>query len=228
MPGGRAYRLDMGLQTHFEARVGPGHYYARVRSVGAPTEAVESDEVSLLVEQPVIPSAPEHLLATVTGTRVGLQWVNTFTGGTPTAVDLLVSGAAQARLTLGMVDQVTFDGVPAGEYTLQLVARQGAGESPASLPVTVRVPGTCAAPSAPTWVTWSVTDRRVSLHWQPPSSGDAPTDYRVTAENYGSATTAGARGIAGIVPPGTYRVWVEAINACGTSAPSLVQTIIVP
>jgi predicted phage tail protein len=228
IPGGRTYRLDMGMQTHFEGRVAPGRYYARVRSVGDPAASVESEEIPLLVEQSVVPSAPAHLVATVHGARVGLQWVNTFTGGTPTAVGLLVSGAAQARIALGVVDQITFGGVPSGDYTLQLVASNGAGESPASAPVTVRVPGTCAVPSAPTWVTWSVSDRRVTLHWQPPASGDAPTDYRVTAADYGSATTAGVRVIGGTVPPGTYRVWVEAINACGTSASSVVQTIVVP
>jgi hypothetical protein len=37
-----------------------------------------------------------------------------------------------------------------------------------------------------------------------------------------------ARVISGTLSPGTYRVWVQAVNPCGTSAPSLVQTIVVP
>jgi hypothetical protein len=66
------------------------------------------------------------------------------------------------------------------------------------------------------------------MRWEPAVSGGAATDYLVTAENFGVYSTGGLRVIGGDVPSGTYRVRVQAVNACGTSAPSATHTIVVP
>jgi hypothetical protein len=83
-------------------------------------------------------------------------------------------------------------------------------------------------PQVPTWLTHSVVNRLVTVSWAAPASGAAPVDYLVTAEGVGTFPTGGARSISGMLLPGTYRVWVQATSACGTSAPSAIQTIVVP
>jgi hypothetical protein len=44
-----------------------------------------SNEVPLVVNLPVAPSPPAHLLATISGNRLDRAWTNTFRGGAPTA-----------------------------------------------------------------------------------------------------------------------------------------------
>jgi len=68
----------------------------------------------------------------------------------------------------------------------------------------------------------------VSLRWGPASSGPAAAAYVVNAEGIGSFPMGSARSVSGTLGPGTYRVTVQALSRCGTSAPSLVQTIVVP
>jgi hypothetical protein len=228
VPGGRSASLAAGAQTFLTVEVPVGRFFVRVRTVEDTARARVSNEVPLLVGQPEVPSAPVQLTGTALGNRLSLTWTNTFTGGEPTDIDLVVGGPLEGRFPLGLTDSLVVEGVPPGTYTLSVVARNATGTSVSSNPVTLAFPGGCVAPQAPTWVTYGVSDRTVTVTWQAPAGGGAPTDYWVTAEGLGTLVTRGARAAQATLPPGTYRVWVQAVNPCGASAPSVVQTIVVP
>ena len=228
VPGGRSASVAAGAQTFLTVEVPEGRFYVRVRTVEDTERVGVSNEVPLVVGQPDVPSAPAQLAGMVNGDRVALTWTNTFTGGEPTDIDLLVGGAAELRLPLGLTDALVMNDVPPGTYTVEVVARNAAGSSAASNRVTLTFPGGCVAPQPPAWITYGVAGRLVTVTWQAPSTGGAATEYWVTAEGLGTLETRGARAAQASLRPGTYRVWVQAVNPCGISAPSVVQTIVVP
>jgi hypothetical protein len=226
--GGRTAVLPVGSVTSFTLEVPAGRYFVRVRTAEDTALRTPSNEVPLNVVVPIVPSAPAQLVGSAVGSQLKLSWLNTYEGGEPTAVDVVVGGAVSTRVPVGVADRFEFNGVPTGTYTFQIVARNAVGESAPSNTVTLSFPGACAPPQVPTWLTHSVVNRLVTVSWAAPASGSAPTEYLVTAEGVGTFPTGGARSIAGTLGPGTYRVWVQAASACGVSAPSEVQTIVVP
>jgi hypothetical protein len=228
IPGGRLASLPVGQSTMLTVSVGPGRYYARVRVVEDEAGAWVSNEVPVIVGLPVAPSAPTVPIVSVDGSRVTLNWMNTFTGGEPDALSLQVSGAYSGVIPVGRRDGVGYVDVPSGAYAVQVLATNPAGTSASSPPVTVNVPTACVAPQTPTWVSVGRDGNFASMRWEPAESGGAAIDYIVTAAGFGVYSTGGRRVIGGVVPPGTYRVSVQAVNTCGISAPSQVMTIVVP
>ena len=226
--GGRAAVLPAGRETMFTLEVPPGHFYVRVRTQEDLSGQWISNEVDLLVEQPMPPSAPSSLVAGVEGRRVSLNWTNTFEGGEPTGLALVVTGSINGTFSLPLSENLTIDDVPDGTYTMRLVASNASGTSPASAAVTVSVPSGCTLPQAPSWVTAARNGAQVTLRWEPPASGGAATGYVVTAEGLGSVPVGMARTVSGVLPAGTYRLWVQSVNSCGTSLPSAVQVVTVP
>jgi len=185
--------------------------------------------VTVLVGQPLAPSAPANLVALPDGDRLSLNWLNTYEGGEPASLSLVVSGSVAATIPMALDQHADFSGVPSGQYTLQLRADNASGVSTLSAPVTVSVPEACAVPNAPEWVSAGVAGGGVvSLRWGPASSGPAASAYVVNAEGLGSFPMGSARSVSGTLSPGTYRVTVQALSRCGISAPSLTQTIVVP
>ena len=65
--------------------------------------------------------------------------------------------------------------------------------------------------------------------WNRAESGPAPTSFVLNASGAfaGSFATTG-RALNGSVGPGTYQLSVAAANACGTSAATPAQTVVVP
>ena len=229
VPGGRTFVVPMGRSQLFTVEVGPGRYYARVRLEEDTQRALLSNEVTVLVGQPLAPSAPANLVALPDGDRLSLNWLNTYEGGEPASLSLVVSGSVATTIPMALDQHADFSGVPSGQYTLQLRADNASGVSTLSAPVTVSVPDACAVPNAPEWVSAGVaTGGVVSLRWGPASSGPAASAYVVNAEGLGVFPMGSARSVSGTLGPGTYRVTVQALSRCGTSAPSLVQTIVVP
>jgi hypothetical protein len=226
--GGRAAVLPAGRETMLTVDVPPGRFFVRVRTQEDSDGQWASNEVDLFVDQPQAPSAPTDLVAAVEGRRVALNWTNTFAGGEPLGLDLLVTGPLEGMVSLPLLDSVAFDGVPDGIYTLRLVARNAAGVSAPSSTLTVSVPGGCSLPQAPAWVSVGRAGALVTVRWEPPSAGAAATSYVVTAEGLGSVPVWAGRTVSGMLPSGTYRLWVQAVNGCGTSVPSTVQVVTVP
>ena len=71
--------------------------------------------------------------------------------------------------------------------------------------------------------------RMLSVMWDPPGTGPAPTSYlvHVTGSFQGSIPTDG-RSLSGAVGAGVYRISVSATNPCGTGPATAVQTVIIP
>jgi large repetitive protein len=207
-----------------------GAFYMRVRAVTGGQTSPASDEVRVFVNIPVVPSPPADLTAVVADTTLGLAWRNTFTGGEPTSIVLDVTGSIATSIPLGLTDGFNFSGVPAGTYTLSLRATNASGASTSSNAVTLTFPGVCSGvPQAPAnFVAYKVAGT-IFVVWDPAPTGPAPTSYVVNVGGafFGSIPTV-TRSLSGAAGPGAYIISVTAINACGASAPTATQTVVLP
>jgi hypothetical protein len=141
-----------------------------------------------------------------------------------------VTGPLVASLPLAFGDSVSFTDVPAGTYTVWLRAQNAAGSSPPSNAVTLTFPDPCSGPpEAPTNVVAYRVGNTVFIDWAPGTSGPAPTLYvlNVTGAFIGAFATSG-RTLSGTVGPGSYTLSLYAANACGASANTPPQTVVVP
>ncbi|HUE85965.1 MAG TPA: hypothetical protein VMO26_07780 [Vicinamibacterales bacterium] len=207
-----------------------GTFYVRVHALSGTVRSAASNELRIHPNVPVPPAGPTSLLAMVSGSTLALAWTNTYTGGAPTSFLLDVTGALTTTLPLPFGDSLGFAGVPNGTYTLTLRARGMRGFSPPSNPVTVTFPGPCSGPPlTPTNLLAYRVGNTVFVDWTPAESGPAPTAYllNVTGSFVGSFPTA-ARAMSGTVGAGTYTLSVAATNACGASAATAPQTVVVP
>lgn len=207
-----------------------GSFFVRTGSFDGALLSVASNEVPLHVNVPVPPSPPASLVGLANGSALTLAWRNTFGGAPPTSLLLDVSGAIAATLPLGLTDAFSFPAVPPGTYTFRLRASNAAGVSAVSNAVTLSFPGACSgAPNPPSHFLAYATGSTVTVLWDPPATGSAPTSYLlgVTGAFTGTFPTTG-RTLSGAVGAGTYGLSVRAANACGTSAATAVQTITVP
>jgi hypothetical protein len=189
-----------------------------------------SNEVRLFVNVAQPPSAPDPLLGLVNGSTAHLAWKGTFGGGPPTGYVLEVSGAGQGSIVLGAIDHAAFASVPPGSYTLVLRATNAAGSSPPTAPISLSVPGACGgAPQAPAGLWLERSGSTVTAGWDPPPAGPAPTGYvlNVSGALLGEFATT-TRSLSGVVGRGSYELSVRALNPCGSSPSSPVQTISVP
>jgi hypothetical protein len=207
-----------------------GAFHLRVRTIaGAQTSAV-SNEIRVFVNQPVAPSAPANLLGLVNGAAVALSWRPTFSGGAANTFILDVSGTLSASLPLGLTETFNFNGVPGGTYTFTVRAANGSGSSAASNPVTLNFPSVCSGVPAPpaSFLAYNVGNT-LNLMWEPPASGAAATSYVLNVTgSFNGALPFATRGLSTPVPPGSYTFSVSAMNACGASASTTTQTVVVP
>jgi predicted phage tail protein len=229
-PGEVAASLPTGsTATSLTAEAPTGVFYLRIHALVGGALTGPSNEIRVSVNVPTVPSAPVNLLAGGSGSSLFLAWQNTAGGGTPTAIRLDVSGALTGSAVLAAQETFSFDGVPPGTYTFAVSAVNSAGSSAPSSPVTLTFPATCAAPDVPAGLTASKSGALVTLSWNLPPAGAAPTGYRVvaTGTHAGEGFTA-ARSLSAVAPPGTYTVTVAAVNPCGASAASAPVQITIP
>jgi hypothetical protein len=184
-----------------------------------------------------VPAAPSGLQSVVTGNLVTVTW-NPVASGSPAAVSyVLQAGSAPGASNLFHASvgiATTASGaLPPGIYYWRVLAVSSAGFSPPSAEAQFVVGG-CEIPVAPLDFRFSINGRTVSLSWSAAPTGSAPTTYVLEA---GSSPTLANLLVANVgletvvvttAPPGTYYVRVRARNACGTSAPSNEQIIVVP
>jgi hypothetical protein len=229
-PGQVLASLHTGAYPIFTVTAPTGAFYVRVHTIAGTSRSEASNEIRIFVNLPVLPSAPANLLGLVNGSSLTLAWRNTFAGGAPTSFILDVSGTIVGSLALGASDTATFQTVPSGTYTLALRARNAAGASVPSNPVTLTFPSACSGrPQPPANFLAYRVGRTGYVIWDSPLTGPAPTDYVL---NVGGPITAAipttARSLSGVVPPGAYNLSVAARNACGTSAATPVQVLTMP
>lgn len=207
-----------------------GSFHVRLHTLAGSSRSVASNEIRIHVNVPVTPSAPAGLVGLVDGSTVSLAWRNTHEGGEPTALLLDVTGAAVTTIPLGHTDRFSFAGVPGGTYTLRLRAANTAGSSVPSDALTLSFPGPCTgAPEPPASFLLYAVGNTVFAIWDPAPTGAAPTSYvvNVTGAFVGGFPTTG-HALSSPVAPGTYSVSVTAINACGSSAATPIQSVTVP
>ena len=207
-----------------------GIFYVRLRAIAGGAFSDPSNEVRIVVNTPVPPSAPEDLVGLVNGSSLALAWRPSLAGGAATTHLLDVTGSLAASLTLGLVDAFSFAGVPPGTYTFAVRAGNAFGTSPPSNPVTMTFPGPCSGPPlVPAAFRAFSAGTRVSLFWEPGASGPAPQRFVLTVGGafVGTLPLVG-RSISARVGPGTYQLSLAAANDCGVSLATPVQTVTVP
>jgi hypothetical protein len=212
----------------FDAPTGP--WYFRVRAISGPSRSEPSNELLLFIDTPALPSAPENLTGLVNGSSLALSWRNSFGGGVPSGIILDVAGAMATSIPMPLNDTFTFDGVPAGTYTLSLRATNASGASGPSNAVTLTFPGPCSgAPLPPINFLAYKTGTTIFVVWDPPTGGPAATGYvlNVNGSLIGSFPTSG-RALSGTVGAGTYDLSVTATNACGAGSATPPQTVTIP
>jgi len=204
-----------------------GSFYVRVHSVADSVRSDASNEIRIHVSVPVTPSPPEGLLGLVNGSTIGLAWRNTYEGGAPDAIVLDVTGSINTTIPLGSAESLVFHGVPSGVYTLRVRATNAAGGSEPSNAVTLSFPGQCSgAAGPPSRFVGARIGNTISLAWDPPESGAAPSSYELSvAGSFVGVIPVTGRSISGSVAPGTYSLALRSVNGCGKSAP--VSTVVV-
>ena len=250
--GASNYRLEVGSAsglanlfnglvggvTSLSGPVGNGVYYWRLFALNSAGSSPASAEAQFTIGTPVFPpSAPTNLQVTVNGTNVTLSWAAP-AAPSPGASHYIVqvgTGSGLSNLFNGQVGNVTTvsGGVGDGTYFWRVIAANSAGNSPPSAESQFTV-GCSAAPGAPAGLAFSLSGRQVTFSWSAPTTGGLPTEYVIEAgtapglANLAALPTGStALGLSIGAPPGTYYVRIRARNACGTSAVSNEQVIVV-
>jgi hypothetical protein len=201
----------------------------RMRTLAGAQRSGASNEVRIHVQTAQKPSAPAGLLGFGNGSTLGLTWRNTYTGGAPTSLVLDVTGSLTASLPLALGETFSFDRVPDGLYTFRVRAVNEHGASSASNAVTLLFPFFCSgAPRTPVNFQAYAVGRGLTLAWDPPATGPAPTSYVLTVGGALSLTLpVNGRGLTSPIPPGTFTFSLAATNPCGTSPVTAFQTVTV-
>ena len=179
----------------------------------------------------IAPGAPSNLAGTVQGNTVSLTWDAPSTGGAAASY-IVEAGSSQGSANLGTATTTatTLAGaVPTGQYFVRVRAANTVGTSAPSSDVVLNVG--CSPPVAPITLTTTVTGSTVAFAW----NVAAGTTSTVVDAGYAAGATAlstpFAAPAAGItvpgIPAGTYFVRARAVNACGTSGPSVERTVVV-
>lgn len=181
----------------------------------------------------LLPDPPVNITASVQGSTVSLAWTAATTGGT-TSSYLLEAGTAPGLADLAVVPtpapSFSAPGVPDGTYHLRVRAVGLAGTSAPSANVPVVV-GCVAPPPAPASYSASVAAGVVTLAWTVPAGAigvRVEVGFATTATDVAFDVPATSASFSAPAPPGSYFTRVRAVNACGTSAPSIELTLTVP
>ncbi len=124
---------------------------------------------------------------------------------------IVVQGSANTFVPIPRIEVITFNNVPAGTYNLWVHGVSSGGDGPDSNGVRVVVPGTCTGiAGAPLNLTAMKTGARISLFWDLPVSGPAPTSFTVNVNGaFNGSFPLTTRSIAGDVGPGFYTIYGE-------------------
>ena len=248
VPGETAAAYDLrSAMPVFSVRLPAGaSYFVRVRAVILGRTTGASNEARVSTDTATPPSAPAHLLGLVNGSALALSWTNTFEGGLPTSLWLVVNGPVNGAIPVGLAETFQYPDVPPGTYTVRVVAVNAAGVSAPSNAVTLSFPGGCSGvPGPPTRVRATVSGSTITVRWSPPDTGAAVTRYSIVVgtpavraealrlaegerPQYLFTVHSAGRVIAGAVPPDYYTFFVSAENACGIGLPAPRLTVIVP
>ena len=206
-----------------------GAFYVRMHALNGAGRSGASNEIRIFVGVAALPSAPTNLLGVGSGSTIVLAWESSSLGGAPDSVVLDVSGALSTSLALPVTERFTYAGVPPGTYTLTVRAVNGVGSSLPSHPVTLTFPASCAVAGTPINLAATRTGNLVTVTWNLPPSGPAPSGFMLAVSGaYVGTFPVAARSLSAVAGPGTYDLTVASTNPCGSSPPSATVTMTVP
>jgi hypothetical protein len=194
--------------------------------------AIGGHPVRLRQAVETIPPAPPWLSGMVENGRIRIEWV---AGPGPAPHTFVVRGGPRGgdvntiATVTGESTTWTSPAVPAGSYSVEVVARNAAGDSTPSNRVDMSL-GVAALPEAPV-LTAVTSDDTVRLSWQPSATGPAPEAYVIEAAAVGSSTFATVARVARqefvaiSVPAGGWQVRVKALTSGGAGPPSNVVAL---
>jgi hypothetical protein len=169
------------------------------------------------------------------GSTVTIAWTAPATGGSPTGYQL-IAGSAPGAADLAVVPvsgtSIVAPGVPSGIYYVRVVASNSVGASAPSADVMIPV-GIATPPAAPQGLAATASAGGfVTISWQAPATGPAPTDYVLIAGLVPGGSDyqvpLKVTGIsAGGVPSGTYYLRVVACNGSATGPATPEITLVV-
>lgn len=204
--------------------------YPRIRLVEAALSAVGGT--------PVVPGVPSNAQVLTNGNFATFSWEAPTTGNGPTryvvTAGTVPGGSDIGAFDVGLSTSISAT-VGAGTYHLRVRAENPAGAGPATAnqSFTIEPP---TPPGQPSNFASQVVGSTVTLTWQAPASGSAPTSYVIEAGTaVGLAnlavfdTGSVATGLViNSVPSGTYFLRIRAKNAVGGGIPSNELIVIVP
>jgi hypothetical protein len=211
-----------------------GRYYIRVRPVNAFGVGPASNEVALTVGPPPVPvPGPPTLDGSVDGALIALTWSPSASGGAPASYWLEAGTTAGAvdlfSGSLGAATAISATVTP-GTYHIRVRGVNADGAGPASSERVFTVAG-CAFPPVPGGLRYTRDGNVVTVRWDA-APGAAEYFLRVGtsrgAANVYDGTNGPFTSISAPAPPGTYYLQVQAVNACGASAPTADLEIQVP
>ena len=219
--------INVGNVLSVSGALPRGHYFARVRAANSSGMSPFSNETDFWVGKRVV--SPTNLAVSWSGSTATFRWTQPAADASdaeaPSAYVLeagTTPGATSVAVPVG--NTTTFSvPVPAGTYYVRVRGLSDGAESDATQEIVLTPPGTPGAPSALVATGSSAT---VTLRWQAPTTGGAPTAYQIEAGSApGLADLAVVqvgtnRSFSTPVPAGTYYVRVRAINGTGIGAPS--------
>jgi hypothetical protein len=230
-PGQRAGAIDLPpTPTAAAIDVPPGHYSFAMRTLSGEGPSPLSDDVLLSTDPGEPPSPPEALAVGVAGHRVTMSWLPTFRGGPPTSARVYLSTTSGAWTFDTMANAIDLAGVPSGTYRAAVGAVGPGGETRQWEAVAFYVPGTCWPPAVPVRFAAFSSPGRLGAVWDPGADGGVPTHYEVAVSGALEALVPVGLGRLHEVPmpAGRYGLRVRAVNPCGVSAFSALQTVEVP
>jgi hypothetical protein len=202
-----------------------GVYFVRVRGINAEGAGLPSTEVVVVVGSfcGAVPEPPTGLVSTTWLGVASFTWTPAATGCPPTHY-LLRAGSAPGLFDLASLNvgpQTIFvTPAPPGTYHVRVHAVNALGVSAPSNEELVSVGPSCIVPGAPEAFTAQSGSYYASFSWLPPTSGGAPTSYRLEAGSAPTTSDIAVLPVNGLTydtpaPPGNYHVRVRAQNACG-------------
>ena len=199
----------------------PSNYWVRAIDGGGNRSAT-SNLASVLPPDTVAPTA--SITSPADGTTVYGPVTVTATASDDqgvASVDLLVDGAVVGRATSAPYS-FTWSATATGSHTLQALARDGAGNTGTSAPITVTVPADTTAPTAPgSLASTGVTTTSATLNWAAASDDRGVTGYQVLRDGAQvGQTTALNWTDSGLTPGATYSYTVQAVDAAGNVGPA--------
>jgi len=175
-----------------------------------------------------IPGVPGRPAAVVTAGNVTLSWAAPSSGGAVTNywidAGTYSGGANIGSFNVGGITSVAASPGP-GVYYIRVRAANNHGVSDASSETVFSIGGG-AVPGSPSNLKATVNGDSLTITWNAPTFGGAPSHYVLLAgtapgtANLGAFTAGASTTFTATPPPGTYYIRVAAVNASGTSLSS--------